>query len=213
MYVSHRVYEAVVYPLEVVQYAHQSTRKIQDLERRYNQALAQISELEGLRAENTELRMLIENTDRKLEEVKVVETVISVAEPTITGGLQGGVSEGNEVVIQGTLVGFVDQVSQRLATVRLLSRDDAHPVIVKTETGVEGIVIGNGKNIILTEVSPGDVLTVGERIVTVGQPGVVSDRLVGIISKIEKNPTASVQTALVEQLVDFRSSRVAEVYK
>lgn len=210
---AHQVYQVLAYPLAVVEKSHQATQKIQDLELRYNQALAQISELEGLRAENSELRTLIENTDRRLEEVKVVETIVSVAEPTITGGQHVGVEPGDQVVIQGTLVGFVDAVSERVATVRLLSRDDTHPVIVKTESGVEGVLVGNGKNILLTEVSPTDTLVVGQRVETVGQPGIAANRLVGTISKIDKNPTAAVQTALIEQLVEFRSSKIAEVYK
>jgi cell shape-determining protein MreC len=190
---------------------HQSARKIQDLERKLAVAQANLSELDKLRQENQELRQLIENTDRKLTKTTISRPILSFAQPAIAVTGQSIIKEGAAVLVQQTLVGTISRVKESIAYVDLLWQGEASPVLGETESGVEGLIIGNGKQVILTQLPMEAEVKPGERVVTVGQEGLAPGLFVGTIRSIESGESSAVKQAVLEQYVSFYESKVVEV--
>lgn len=188
-----------------------ATRRIQDLEIKYSQSLAEVSRLKALEEENQALRTMLESTDRKLVRSTITKPVVSYAEPTIAAGAADQIESGSVVLIGSTMVGLVGQVGEHSSTVDLLFQSPASNVVAKTETSVEGIVIGNGKHIIMTEVERDAEVLEGQKVTTVGQPGISPDLFLGQVVEIKNNPASPVKEVVIEQLVDFYQARVVEV--
>lgn len=194
-----------------LQHVYRLERQIQSLELNYNRALVQLSELQGVKEENQQLRALLENTNRKFLPSVLAVPIISYGLPAVTVGTEQQIETGAAVMVQQTLVGRVRELRAQQASVELLFQSSVTPVLVKTETGATGVVKGDGKRVVLTEVSLDEELVVGQRIVTVAQPGIRADILVGTVQSIERNQASPVQSAVVSQTVSFYGSRVVEV--
>lgn len=188
-----------------------ATRRIQDLEIKYSQSLAEISRLKALEEENQALRDLLEGTDRKLVRSTITRPIVSYAEPTIAVGSVEGIEPASVVLIGNTLVGLVNEVSEHSSSVDLLFQSPNSNIVAKTETGIEGLIIGNGRQILMTEVERDAEVLEGQRVVTVGQPGILPDLFLGQVVEIKNDPSAPVKEVVIEQLVDFYQARVVEV--
>lgn len=184
---------------------------IQDLERKLAAATAELTELETLRRENQELRFLLENTDRPQTRTILTRPVVSLAKPAVAGGQDLNLETGALVISRETLLGQLSKINQHESQVVLLHEKEATPILAKTESGVEGIIRGDGRKILFTEVNKTDQLTVGEKIYTLGQNQVEQGILIGQVSFINRDLASSVQTAVVEQYVSFFESSVVEV--
>lgn len=198
-------------PYRDFQVSHKAVRRVQDLEFKYAAASAELGELESLRAENKELRNILENSDRKLEKTILATPVVSLAQPAISVGKNAGVSVGNVVLSSQTLLGTVRSVSENQSEVGLLSQKDSQPILAKTESGVQGLVRGDGRQVLFTEVPQNEVLHENERIVTLGQKGIPRDIFIGRIRSIEVEPQSSAQKAVLEQFVTFYEVLTVEV--
>lgn len=198
-------------PFYVVQNAFRATRRIQDLELRYSMALAETSELKALEKENEALRALLENSDRTLVNNIITKPIVSFADPTIAVGSAEGVRSGSIVLIGKTVVGSVSEVAEHTAKVNLLFQQNVSPIVAVTESGVEGLLVGDGKRLVLTEVARDAEVSIGQRVVTLGQPAVPPDLLLGQVVAIESNPADPVKQVILEQVVDFYQARVVEV--
>lgn len=188
-----------------------SAAHIQNLELRLAEANSALTELETLKKENTELRFLLENTDRPHKKTLLTRPVVALARPAISGGRDVQLQKGALVLSREVLLGQLQEIGEYESQVVLLSEKEAPPLLAETDTGVRGIVRGDGRKILFTEVARTDLLQVGQRVVTVGQPQVEQGVFIGRILKIETDPVASVQTALLEQHVSFFESPVVEV--
>lgn len=188
-----------------------AAQRIQDLELRLAAASASLAELETLRRENTELRFLLTNTDRPNERTLIAAPVIAFARPAINLGSQAGAQPGAMVLSRGTLLGQVEKVEAYESTVRLLFEADSQPILARTDSGVQGLLIGDGKKMLLTQVVKDTTLTVGERVVTVGQPQIEQNIPVGRIVRVDNEPVSSVQSAVVEPYVSFFETPLVEV--
>lgn len=188
-----------------------SVAHIQNLELRLAESTVALTELESLKKENAELRFLLENTDRPHTKTVLTRPVVSLAKPAVSGGKDLQLEKGSLVLSREVLLGQLKEIGEYESQVILLSEKDATPLLAETETGVRGIIQGDGKKILFTEVARTDLLVVGQRIVTVGQPQVEQGIFIGRILKVESDPVASVQTAIVEQQVSFFESAVVEV--
>lgn len=208
-----KIAQVVSLPLAMLDRSYNKTERIQELEASYSQAQAQLTELDSLREENEELRRILGQVGESGLDGQLVEPILSLSKPTIAGGSEQGIREGSVVLIEQTFIGVVSEVTSRQAVVRLLSAQDSRSILVRTESGIEGVVQGDGKKIILTEIPRDEVLVEGERLVTLGQPGIERGLYVGEIGRIENEPQASVQTAAVRQSVDFYSASFVEVYR
>lgn len=200
-----------ILPFQLVRKSYKSARRIQDLESRYSEALAQLGELEKLKLENQELKSIINNTDQGLEKKIISTPILSLANPAIAVGSAEGVREGSIVTSKGTLLGIVSKVNEHHSLVTLLHQKNSQAILVKTESGVQGLVKGNGRQILLTEVPPDESLQPGERVLTLGQAGIEKDIFVGKISLVRFEPAESVKTAVVEQYQNFYEIVFVEV--
>jgi len=127
-------------------------------------------------------------------------------------GSDSGLQVGSLVLGEGNLLGIVEEVSQQQARVLLLKNMLEQGIVAKTESGVMGIVKGDGRNILLTEVASEETLNLRERVVTVGQEGIPPDIFIGrIISLKEINPAKSTQEAILQQDVNFYELSLVEV--
>jgi len=210
-----RNYQAILtltQPVTKLQQFWQLRQKLEDLEYRYREASVQLTELEALREENQALRDLLENTNRALGKNLITRPISSFAKPVLAIGSDSGLQPGSLVLGEGNLLGIVEGVSQQQARVLLLKNMLDQGVVAKTESGVKGIVKGDGKNILLTEVASEETLNLRERVVTVGQEGIGPDIFIGrIISFKELDPAKSTQQAILQQDVNFYELSLVEV--
>jgi cell shape-determining protein MreC len=190
----------------------QLRQKLEDLEYRYREASVQLTELEALREENQALRELLQNSDRTAETSLIAKPISSFAKPVLAIGSNSGLQLGSVVLGEGNLLGLVENVSQQQARVLLLKNMLDQGVVAKTESGVKGIVKGDGKNILLTEVASEETLNLRERVVTVGQERIGPDIFIGrILSLKEVDPAKSTQEAILQQDVNFYELSLVEV--
>jgi|SRR5579859_275376 len=204
-------------PYFVLQNSFQGYQHVQDLEIHYAQAVAQLDELENLRSENQELKQLLEKTATASSErtttTQIVSPILAYGQPYIGKGSMDGVTEGDMVFISDTLVGRVGGVSSYQAEIILLQAANSTPVLAKTESGVTGIVQGDGKQVLLKELPADADVKIGERVLTAGQEGVPQSISLGIVRSVEKRPNAATQTAVIDQIVSFYQSQLVIISK
>lgn len=192
-----------------------TARRVQDLEIRLSNASAQLSQLDQLKVENEKLRELLNSSDRTLEPVVITSPILSLAQPAV--GLPASqeaaeiVTSGSPVLVQNTLVGLIGRLGQSIAYVDLLRQKEVHPILAETNTGVQGIVQGDGRRVLFTEVPIEAELEAGQRIVTSGQEGINKGLYIGEIQSIQSGASAAVKTAVVQQYVSFYEADVVEV--
>jgi len=197
-------------PLVLFKKSFNSARRVQELEQEYSQSLAKISELEYLEKENQELRRLLQ-TRQKTAPVVVAAPIISLGQPSISIGRAANVKTGQPVLVAETLVGLIKSTSDYQSVVSLLSQHTAVPILVKTESGVEGLVMGNGKNILFTEIPKEAEISIGELVVTVGQEQIQSQLLIGRVQQVVDQPSAPIKQAIIQQEVSFYEASIVEV--
>lgn len=211
--ISNNLVDKVEAPFFLIKRSINSARKIQMMEYRYSEVLAQLSDLDELRAENQDLRKLLENSDRQARAVIISAPVVSHVGPSIGSGSIEGVEVGDLVFVAQTLVGRVSEVSDYYSRVNLAYQRDFEPLVVQTKEGYKGIVKGDGKRVILTEVLSEEVPVVESRIISVGQVGVDQGLFIGQVGKALSLSSDPIQTYLVTQYVDFYQANVVEIYK
>ncbi len=212
-FVSQTTVKVVRLPYLLINNSYNTAARIQDLESRYSESLAALSRMDALEEENDALRQLIENKDRKFAQIVLAAPILSYGIPHISVGSGDGVEMGDPVLVSQTLVGRIQDVFPEQSEVRLLSHPLSLPILAKTQSGVDGLIVGDGRNVLLTEVSMEVELNVGDRVTTVGQQGLQRDIFIGKISKIKKDPELSTQYAIIEQVVSFFDARIVEVYQ
>jgi len=195
----------------VVKQQHQLARKVQDLELRLSRATAGLGELDQLQNENQALRNLLNSTDRSLGRVILTQPILSYAQPVIGLPKDEEVAVGSAVTVEGTLVGLIKEVKQDIAYIDLLWQKNIRPVLATTETGVQGVVIGDGRRVLLTEVQVDENLEVGQRVVAAGQKGVDKGVLIGEIRSIRTSASDATKTAVIEQFVSFYDAHLVEI--
>ncbi len=208
-----QVVSLVVWPVQIARDSYRAHIRIQDLERRYSEALAQVGNLQGLKAENEHLRLLLTVPQSQLDQNLITTPIVSYGLPGIAAGSEQGLTVGSVVLINQTVVGRLSSVSPLRAGVELLHQGQEPWLLVKIGDGVTGIVKGNGRQILVTEVGREQTVQVGDQVVTLGQTSVERDLLVGVVSQIKTQPTDPAQTVVVEQLVSFFEARLVEVRK
>ena len=208
----YRQTQKVLKPIFRLQELWNLTARLEDLEYRYREAAVKLSALESLEGENQELRRLLENTDRKLESSLISRPIVAFSKPVVALGSQDGVKAGSMVLGQGVLLGIVSEVSTQQAEVLLLKEMMQTGVLAKTETGVEGLVRGDGREILLTQVDSDADLLPGQRVVSLGQEGIRQGVLIGQIATVkEQDPAAATQVAIIEQLFSFYELALVEL--
>lgn len=132
----------------------------------------------------------------------------------ISKGSDAGVREGAAVVVKNFLVGEVAEVSQRRATVRLLTDSEFLAAAMDRDSPdrARGLVKGRyGTSTVLEKVLPDEEMRVGDTVITSGEDEKFAKGLV--LGKIESLAGAGAdvfRSAKLQSLVDF--SRLEEVF-
>lgn len=210
---STQIYLQAEKPLILFKKSFNSARKVQMLEGRYAEVLAQLTDLKKLEEENRQLRSLLENSDRNDREVIIAAPIISQVGPAIGVGESSGVVKGDLVFVNQTLIGRVREVFANHSEIDLINQADFSPIVVQTEEGYKGLVKGDGRRAILTEILPTEVPPGESRIETIGQVGVERGLFVGQVGKLLSQPAETVTTYQIIQQVDFYQASVVEIYK
>lgn len=206
-----QVLKATTTPFIYFESLSTAQRRIQDLERNYAASSAQLSEMDGLKAENLAMKEMLAAGQLSSEQRVLSVPIVAYGRPLIVGGTEQGLENGNMVLVSQTLVGLVTEVSSHQSEVGLLSQENGPTILAKTESDIQALVRGDGKRVILTEVPVSLELKVGERVMTQGQEGVAPNMFIGRVAAIKKEPSAAVQSATLEQLVSFYEASIVEV--
>ncbi len=207
-----KIVENLMQPYEYIVFTFSKSRYLKQLEAKHAQTLAELTELDQLRAENQELKKLIGAGDQKLNQKTIVGApIVSLAFPAVGVGSQDGVQENDMVLISDVLVGTVDSVTEYQSKISLLSSRRKNRILARTESGVEGVIDGDGRNVLLTHIPRSVEVREGERVMTVGQEGIEKNILIGTIQKVEHSPSDATQTFVVLQLVSFYNAVLVEV--
>jgi rod shape-determining protein MreC len=209
--VARQVTQSIVAPLRYGWSLQKTQRRILDLEQRYAESSAQLGEMDSLKSENEALRGMLQATDTRLEKRVITTPILSYGHPLVAGGSQDGVQTGQLVLVSQTLVGMVTDVSETQSQVHLLFQEQTQSVVAKTESGVQGLVKGDGKRVLLTEIPVEAEVKVGDRVITSGQAGIPGDIFIGRVASVQAEPQASAQTAVIEQIVSFYHTQVVEI--
>ncbi len=193
-----------------------AARRVQDLEIKLAYAMAQLTQLEQVKQENEHLRQLLNSSNRTLEPVVISSPVLSLAKPAVKLPVKSDQAEiavklGSPVLVHGTLTGIVASFSHDVAYVDLLWQKDCPPILAETNTGVQGIIQGDGKRVLLTEVPTEAELEVGQRVITSGQESIDQGLYIGEIQSLRSGAEAAVKTAVVEQYVSFYEAEIVEI--
>lgn len=183
---------------------------LEELEQAYSQALAKIIELEALETENQELRRLL-NVSSQLKAKALASAITAYGQPSLNLGSEAGLEVGQPVLAAETLVGLIKETSSHQAQVELLAQNQTQPLLAETESGVAGLVIGDGQKILLTEIDKSASVQVGEVVMTSGQSGIDSQLVIGQVLQIINRPAAPTQEAVLEQAVSFHEVPAVEV--
>lgn len=209
---NYQVLQRVLKPFNRVTYLWNLTSRLEDLQYRYAESSAELSRLKYLEEENQELRQILENSDRKLGKTVIAAPIISFSQPVVAVGTVNGVREGSAVFSKGNLLGFLKDVDANFSRIELLNQMTERGVLVETESGIKGLLQGDGRNILLTEVSSEEQLELNQMISTLGQEGVEKGLYVGRVRNLRNiNEAESTQIAEVEQLINFYELSLVEV--
>jgi cell shape-determining protein MreC len=141
----------------------------------------------------------------------LTQPILSFAQPVI--GVPAGIEllPGSAVLVEGTVVGLIQELRGSIAIVDLLWQKNTLPLLAQTSEAVQGLVTGDGRRVLFTEVPIDAKLEVGQRVFTTGQRGVATGLFVGVVRSITTGSSAAVKTAVLEQYVSFYQTNLVEV--
>jgi cell shape-determining protein MreC len=186
-------------------------RSLQTLETEHSVALARLAELEHLQQENLALRKLLENQDVTSQQVRIAAPIASYGLGYINRGQLDGITPQALVFVSGTFVGRISELSDHQAKVTLLIEPQSEGIVAQTSNGVSGLIRGNGKNLIFSEVASDAQVNLGDVVVTKGQAGIPQGLLIGKLQKLISPASSPVQIFTVEPTADFYQTSLVEV--
>ena len=209
---STRVATQLSAPYDLLVFTITKSEYLRQLEAQHAQALTKLNEIDMLRLENQELRKLLGTSDRKLRQDTIIGApIVSLAFPAVGVGSNDGVEENDMVLVDQVLVGTIETVTQYQSRVSLLSSKRENRILARTESGVEGVIDGDGRTVLLTHVPRSVSVQQGERVVTVGQEGIEKNVLIGIVQGTQQSVSDATQTVVISQLVSFYDAVLVEV--
>lgn len=173
---------------------------------------AELVQVQSLKKENDELKALLTSRQSSTtDSIRNTGTIINYASPTVVAHNNQPITVGQLVLAQDMLLGLVSESFGTQGRIELLSSLQTQPLLVKTEKGVEGTLVGNNKRIIMTDIARDVTVTSGERISTMGQEGIPRDIFVGTVSEEVDEPTAPVLSFIIVQPFSFFDTTVVEL--
>ena len=179
--------------------------------------IAENAKLKKLETENRALRKQLGAEKIKLDlivaEVIGQDALISSSKLLLDKGRADGVVLGNLVIVEDILIGEIVALGDSTATVRLLSDSDTK-IPSETADKVSGIVRGKfGNRIVFEKVVQGKKLNKGDLVFSSGEADMPKGLVLGIISSVEKNPSAIFQKAEVEPIISYESLETVFIIK
>ena len=211
--VTSRVVSVSLFPIRSIFSGVNKQDRIRQLSAEVSLLQARITELEYVEKENEALTKILENSDRTLDEMHIATPILSLSYPAIGAGEREGVLMHQAVVVSGTLIGTIAEVYPTQSRVSLLSSQTMQPLLVRTEAGIEGVIVGDGKNVVMRHIPREIQVKEGERIFTIGQEGVKKNMFVGKVSKVVAKPSSPTQEAIINQYVSFYDALLVEVWQ
>lgn len=208
---SGQIVQTIELPYFMVRQSVRNYTYVQDLELRYAETISQLGELDALKKENQELHQLVEKPGTAPLIKPVIAPILAYSQPYIGKGQRDGVHTGDLVMIVHTLVGRVEEASELQSVVTLLTSSTSLPILVQTESGVTGVAVGTGNQVVMKEIPQDAHLQVGERITTIGQAEVPAGLSLGRIQSVSGLAVNSSQVAVIDQVVSFYQSHIVEV--
>ncbi|MFC1653947.1 rod shape-determining protein MreC [Patescibacteria group bacterium] len=188
-------------PIDMIRFMRSGPSKIADLESRYAEALAQLSEVESIKKENESLRKLLGSSPEKGYLYDPVSVVAGNDELILSSGSVSGVEAG-EVVVDSSfvLVGRVVRVSPWASWVVTSSYNLTQTPVLIGSLKVSGIMVGDGDRGVV-EVEQSDLVSVGNLVITSGSRGnFVPEILVGTVEEVEEESAEVLKKVYVKIL-------------
>lgn len=189
----------------------EAQQKIEELSQQLALSQGQVIELEQLKAENAQLRELLENRHISVAPRRLARPIVSSAAPLVWLGEAASVQPGWLVLYKNIVLGKVTSVDGQYARVGLLTTSADSNLLVQTSQGVRGIATGTNGRVVVTNIAPEAIITIGERVTTVGQPGIAPGKFIGIVAAVERDPASAAQQLVIDQLVSFYQTSVVEI--
>lgn len=124
-------------------------------------------------------------------------------------GQADGVKVGYTVVVNNNLIGKIDEISPRLARVKLLTGKDFSFTATSPETNADGVIKGQGNtemifdNVLLSDTLKTNAVVITKGDVTKEGIGLLPHLLVGKIVSVEKKASNLFQSAKIKSFLDF----------
>ncbi len=164
-----------------------------------------------LQEENLKLRVQLESPFPASFKFVPARVVAVSRFMEIDSGISSGIKKGQYAVDGETLVGIVESVSAARSTIKLVTDPD-FVISAITNRGTKGLVAGQGEqNIALTKVLQKDPLFLDDQVVTTGEEFVPANLLIGKISYITQEETATYKQARIFPLLNYGQERVVFV--
>ena len=169
------VVKLVEKPYQLVRYWNSGLLRTADLEARLTDAMVDKKKLIELEIENEQLKGLIgiEMTSDQDQKKWLASWLPDEGGGLVDKGKVDGIGEGMMVVDgQGALVGRIDEVGRYMSRVAKPTKIGERISVRLMSYTTEGIVVGDGVNVGISEVLQEDRLEIGDVLVTTGQDGV-----------------------------------------
>lgn len=177
-----------------------------------SQQEAKLAELDQLRTENAQLREALGLAEKQTNVRRIVALpILSYPYRLVEIGSDTGAQVGQLVLVDGTLVGRLTEVSPAISRVTILSDRSSTPIVATTNLGQRGVIRGTGSSVLFTEVAQTSTVSVGDRILTAGQADMPSGLFIGTVRSEITEPTDGVRTFVVEQVQSFDTAQVVAI--
>lgn len=195
-------------------FADEAEEKIQEENKELRKKLVA---MEMLKKENSALRDQFQTT--KISSYSLLPTRIVGMPSFIPGvstpeyfildkGSRDGVKEQMVVVYKDSVVGKIVFVTKASAKVLLVTHKDSSITVTVAETGAQGVVKGQGSDMLLDNVLLSEKINLGDTILTKGDQnadglGFPPEIVIGKIVSLNKKPSELFQTGFVASPLDF----------
>ncbi len=199
-------------PISLLEKTLKDYHYTQDLELRLSEAMAQAERVDLLQTENEELRALLDLPEPEAGRRLLGVSILSYGRPLVQlSGAAQPPSLGSPILAHGTVLGRVTAVHDDFLELVLLHEEQSKALLVRTDSEAEGLLVGNGKQILLTELDRQKSVQPGEAIYTLGQEAVPPGLFVGRVQRLITPESSPVQIAVISQLESFYESSIVEI--
>lgn len=183
------------------------SRLIKDLERRNAALSVTASQYELLKSENEALKKIIHSPIAVSHSLLPVRVIGIARYAYIDHGSKDGIQAGQPAVVDSTLLGLVDSVSDSSARIKLLT-DGSQTIPVTTSLGSTGSLSFAKDHLEISEVLQKQPLQVDDRVFTSGSELIPSNLLIGTVTAIKPNQSSVYQTAEIKPSANLSDRQI-----